>query len=92
MQLLGKECEIERSPSRGYFLIETSEYQPFVTNELDLYSLAEQSGLACEYCREGIFPWFPSRENLIKFIDFVNNQQYDYWKNWFENLTGKKVY
>lgn len=91
MRLLGKECKIIKE-CRGYYLVEESSGHPFVTDEVDLHSLAEQSGLDCEYSRDGIFPWFPSEENLIKFIKLVNDQQYDYWKNWFENLTGKKVY
>lgn len=91
MQLLGKECEIVKE-DRGYYLIEGSFGQPFVTSKVDLHSLAEQSGLACEYSRTGVFPWFPSEENIMKFIKLVNNQQYNYWKNWFEKLTGKKIY
>lgn len=91
MQLLGKECEIVRG-TKGYFLKEKPLGYPFTTNKIDLHSLAEQSGLACEYSRDGVFPLFPSEGNLIKFIKLVNDQQYDYWKNWFENLTGKKIY
>lgn len=91
MQLLGKECDIVKG-NRGYFLKEKPLGYPFTTNKVDLQSLAEQSGLACEWSRNGVFPWFPSEENLIKFIELVNNKQYDYWKNWFEKLTGKKIY
>lgn len=91
MQLLGKECEIVRG-NKGYYLKEKSSGYPFTTNKVNLHSLAEQSELACEYSRTGVFPWFPSEENLIKFMKLVNNQQYDYWKNWFEKLTGKKIY
>lgn len=91
MRLLGKECKIKKE-YKGYYLVETSSDRPFTTNEVSLHSLAEQSRLACEYSKNGIFPWFPNEENLIKFIELVNHKQYDYWKNWFENLTGKRVY
>lgn len=91
MQLLGKECEIVKG-NRGCYLKEKHSGFPFTTNKVDLHSLAEQSGLACEYSRDGVFPWFPSEENLIKFMTLVNDQQYNYWKNWFEKLTGKKIY
>ena len=91
MRLFGKECKIVNE-WKGYYLIEELSGHPLITDEVDLHSLAEQSGLACEYSRNGVFPWFPSEENLMKFIKLVNDQQYDYWKNWFEKLTGKKVY
>lgn len=90
MRLLGKECKIVKE-SRGYYLVEESSRHPFVTDEVDLHSLAEQSGLACEYTKDGVFPWFPSEENLIKFIDFVNNANLEYWKSWYKKMTGKDI-
>ena len=90
MRLLGKECKIIKE-WKGYYLIEESSGHPFTTDEVDLHSLAEQSGLACEDSRDGVFPWFPSEENLMKFIDFVNNSALEYWKSWYKEMTGKDI-
>jgi hypothetical protein len=90
MRLFGKECGIIKE-CRGYYLIEEPSGRPFTTDEVDLHSLAEQSGLACEYSRDGVFPWFPSEENLMKFIDFVNNSALEYWKSWYKEMTGKDI-
>lgn len=90
MRLLGKECKIIKE-CRGCYLVEESSGRPFITDEVDLHSLAEQSGLACEYSRDGFFPWFPSEENLMKFIDFVNNSTLEHWKSWYKEMTGKDI-